>query len=135
MPRHRLFCRPFIAAGVATRFLSNRLHSAVGSVSEVIYGELLLGVMDPGLVHDGRDPTGEHSCRDIACIDFWLYKFRAIWIELVNVLFLSALVIDLVRSSERRNDLAPWDACSEQTWIFVYRRIFHGDVLLECGRT
>jgi hypothetical protein len=38
-------------------------------------GELLLGVMDPSLVHDGRDPTGEHSRRDITCIDFWLYKF------------------------------------------------------------
>ena len=70
-----LFRGTFIAAGVATRFLSNRLYSPVGSINDVIFSELLLGVMNPGLVHDGRDPTGEHSRCDIAWIDLWLYEF------------------------------------------------------------
>jgi hypothetical protein len=61
--------------GVATRFLLNRLHDAIGSVREVINGELLLGVMDSRLVHDRRDPAREHSGRNIARVGFRLYEF------------------------------------------------------------
>jgi hypothetical protein len=59
----------------ATRFLLNGLHEPIRSVAEVIYGKLPLGVIDPGLVHRRRDPTLEHSGRNIARVDFWLYEF------------------------------------------------------------
>ena len=62
-------------AGVATRFLLNRLYDAIRSVSEVIHGELLLRVMDPRLMHHRRDPAREHSGGYIARVGFWLYEF------------------------------------------------------------
>jgi hypothetical protein len=53
----------------------NRLHSAITSETEVIDGEVLFGLMDPGLVHDGRDPTRENPRRDVARVDFRLDEF------------------------------------------------------------
>jgi hypothetical protein len=87
-------------AGIATWFLLNWLHRLIGSIGEVVDGELLFGVMDPGLVHDRRDPAREYSGRYVACVGFRLYEFWTIRIELVNVLFLAALIADLVRRPE-----------------------------------
>jgi hypothetical protein len=41
----------------------------------VIHGELLFGVMDPGLMYHRRDPAREHSGRYIARVGFRLYEF------------------------------------------------------------
>ena len=62
-------------AGVATRFLLNRLTDAIRSAVEVIHGELLLRVMDPRLMHHRRDPAREHSGGYIARVGFRLYEF------------------------------------------------------------